>query len=218
MNVYVVVEGVAEEKVYPFWIHLVNPALSRCWDVDGCTTDNFFLIAGMGNPQYFKRIGAAIEDVNEIETYDRLVVAVDSEAMGREEKAAQLGDFVEERHCRVETRIVVQHFCLEAWALGNCRVVRPEPENATLRSYQEFHDVRVKDPELLPDRPEEEMNRAQFAMKYLRLAVNEHFRNLSYSKGNPSVLMHPKYYEQLCLRLRETGHIVSFSSFLEAFS
>jgi hypothetical protein len=117
----------------------------------------------------------------------------------------------------VEIRIVVQHFCFEAWALGNRRIVRPHPTSSRLREYKQLFDVRSRDPELLPHKLDENLNRAQFAEKYLRLALTDTFRNLTYTKSNPQAVLHDKYFAQVKNRLRDTGHIASFDDFLRAF-
>jgi len=77
--------------------------------------------------------------------------------------------------------------------------------------------VLVNDPELLPAYPEEKLNRSQFAMRYLSLALYEKYKRLTYSKGKPNALLHPRYFNQVKRRLEETGHIRSFEAFLNAF-
>ncbi|MGD0174711.1 MAG: hypothetical protein ABSC61_09875 [Anaerolineales bacterium] len=218
MNIYVVVEGLAESMVYPCWITLANNRLIRVWDLQEVKKDNFYIVSGMGYPQYFKKIAAAIQDVNEWPAFDRLVIAVDSEEMTREDKVIEINGIIVKKPCRVDIKIIIQHFCLEAWALGNIRIVREHSEDEIVRRYKAIYDVRKRDPEQLPGIPEEGNTRAQFALKYLVAAVREHRYNLApYQKRNPRILMHQTYYTQLRSRLETTGHISSFSSFMDAF-
>jgi hypothetical protein len=76
----------------------------------------------------------------------------------------------------------------------------------------------TNDPELLPDLPVKHFNRAQFADVYLRKLLNNKHRNLTYSKSNPTALIHNKYFDQLNKRLNETGHIGSFEAVITAFA
>lgn len=137
--------------------------------------------------------------------------------MTRAEKYSEVLDHLRGKTCLAEIRIIIQHFYFETWALGNRRVVRRQPTSQRLRSYKRFFNVRVSDPELLPPYPNECLNRAQFAVRYLRAALNERNKNLTYSKGAPRFISHHKYFGQVKLRFEDTGHIASFQSFLDAF-
>lgn len=218
MNIYIVVEGeVGEKKVYEYWVPLVNPSLSHVQHISNIAHNNFAIIIGAGYPQYFEVIDAAIADANDYGNIDRLVVAVDSEEMTYDEKYDEIYRHVSGQKCLAEVRIVVQHFCLEAWALGNRVIIRRDPQSSKLREYKRFYNVLVKDPELLPGYQPEELNRAQFAEKYLRRALNDKYRNLTYTKSNPGALLNIKYFNRLKERLEQTGHISSFEAFLTAF-
>lgn len=217
MNLYIVVEGKAEKSVYKSWIPLVNPQLTYVKYISEIVNDNFYLISGGGYPGYFEVIGNAILDVNEIGIFDRLVISADSEEMTCEEKYQELVDYVSEKKCSSEIRIIIQHFCFETWGLGNRKAVSQHPHSKKLQEYKKFFNVRVSDPELLPPYTKEGVNRSQFAEKYLRLALNDKFKNLTYTKKAPDALLHPKYFAQVKNRVEETQHIRSFEAFLEAF-
>jgi len=219
VNFYVVVEGRAEKKVYNCWIPLINPGLSPLTRIERVKTDNFFLVSGGGYPAYFDVVDDAIADVNSYHDFDRLVISVDSEEMSFQEKLQELENHIQTQFCRTEIRIVIQHFCFETWALGNRIIFRSNIQSDRLRQYRQLHDVRTLDPELLPANPQENhLTRAQFAEKYLSLALNDRYRQLTYTKGNPRPLLHPNYLQQLRLRLEQTGHIASFLGLLEAFA
>jgi hypothetical protein len=218
MNILIVVEGeVSEKKVYRHWVPLVNPELSYADHVSMIEKDNFSIISGGGYPQYFEVISSAIEDVNFYHNIDRLVISIDSEELSYEEKLNEINSFLYSYRCRTETRIIIQHFCLETWALGNRIIIRPNPQSQKLIQYKRFYNVRSSDPEGLPPYELEELNRAQFSFQYLRRALNDKYRNLSYSKRNPGALLHNSYFQRVKERLEQTGHIASFQSFLSAF-
>ncbi|MBF0525745.1 MAG: hypothetical protein HQK56_11685 [Deltaproteobacteria bacterium] len=219
MNVYVVVEGeVGERQVYRKWIPYVCPSLTYRNSLLDITDNNFSILACQGYPGYFEIITNAIEDINNLDIrIDRLVIAVDSEDMTYDEKYKEMQQALTARKCQAEIIIVVQHFCLETWALGNRRIGARNPQRDDLRKYMEFFEVLTLDPELMPAYPPAAKNRAQFAEKYLRAMLLEKNRNLTYSKSNPEALLPQTYFEEVKNRLEETGHIRSFSAFLNAF-
>ena len=180
--------------------------------------NNFSIISGGGFPSYFDVIESAIEDVNFYNTIDRLVIAIDSEDLSYSDKLNEMTEYLSQFKCKAEIKIVIQHFCLETWALGNRRIVKPNPQSQKLIQYKRFYNVRSADPELLPSYEIEELNRAQFAEIYLRKALNDKFKNLTYSKRNPKALLNSKYFQRVKERFEQTGHIKSFDDFLTAFS
>lgn len=219
MNLYIVIEGeLASKKIYEHWIPYVNRNLSYVNHISEIVIDNFSILMGGGQPGILERIDAAIDDVNAYGNIDRLIIALDSEDFTFEEKYGWIYQHVSQKDCVAEIRILIQHFCMEAWALGNVAIVRPNPQDSKLREYKNIYDIRTNDPELLPPYPPEELNRAQFAEKYLRRAILDSSNGqATYTKRNSNALLHQGYYNRLKRRLEETGHISSFGGFLTAF-
>jgi len=217
MNLYIVVEGEVEKHLYPTWVPLVNRNLKYVPHISEIEENNFSIITGGGFPSYFDVIESAIEDVNSYNTIDRLVIAIDSEDLSYLDKLNEMTEYLSHFKCKAEIKIIIQHFCLETWALGNRQMVRPNPQSRKLIQYKRFHNVRSADPELLPPYELKELNRAQFAEIYLRSALNDKFRNLTYSKRNPKALLNPKYFLRVKERFEQTGHIKRFDDFLTAF-
>jgi hypothetical protein len=217
MNIYVVVEGIAEKVVYPSWIPLVNPLLSHIIDLTQIRQNNFFIFSAGGYPKIFDAIDGAIDDIKRYRRFNRLVISVDSEDMTRNEKYNEFTDYLATRNIPCETRIIVQDFCFETWALGNRKIIRPISRSERLQHYRALFDVRVRDPELLPEKPYEDFNRAQFAEKYLQLVMNDVKRSLTYSKGRPYPVYEDYYFEQVRNRYQQANHIRSFNGFLSAF-
>lgn len=219
MNLLVLVEGeVGEKKVYETWIPFVNPKLQVVSDLFDIERDQFAVIAGYGYPHYFDVIDRAILDVNSVKNIDRIIIAIDSEDLSLEEKYQEVDQFVSERPCIANVFIVVQHFCLETWALGNKRLGPRNPRSELLRKFKRIYNVFGNDPELIPPDVDDDLTRAQFAEKYLRAMLNDRNKNLSYSKRNPKALLHPSYFREVKDRLLSFNHIRSFSRFLDAFS
>ncbi len=218
MNLYIVVEGeVGEKYLYRNWIPLVNPILSYVQHISMIVENNFAILSGGGFPNYFDVIEAAIDDVNNYPNIDRLVIAIDSEDLSYSEKLSEMNHHLSQFRCKAETRVIIQHFCLETWALGNRQIIRQNPQCPKLIQYKRFYNVRSADPELLPPYRLEELNRAQFAEIYLRRALNDKFRNLTYTKSNPEALLNAKYFQRVKERFEQTNHIRSFNDFLTSF-
>ena len=226
MNLYVIVEGeLGAKKLYAAWIPFVNPALTYAPELAHVVQDHFYVEAGFGWPGYYDRIRDAITNVatlqvNGARQFDRLVIAIDSESMSLADKEyevmAEIGPALHAAVPPIDCRLIIQHFCIEAWALGNRRLIggRPDP---VLTGYRALHNVLTLDPELLPPLVAEGLNRARFAYKYLRRLHNARYQQQTYGKNNPKVVAHRSYFDELISRLRDTGHIASFSRFLTAF-
>jgi hypothetical protein len=214
---YIVVEGAsAETKVYPKWIQYTNKKLTQIYDLENKQDDVFYLISGNGYPNYIQIIKNAIEDVNNSKNFDCLVVAVDSEDNTYEEKHNEIKEIIDDKLIYAEYKIIIQHFCLETWALGNRVACRKNTTDTLLVAYKKVYDVRINDPELLPSY--KDMNRGQFAFKYLRTMINDWYPRAAYTKANPSILFEEQYFMQIKNRMENTGHIKSFKFFLDAFS
>jgi len=84
MNIYVVVEGETETVVYPSWIPLVNPELTHVDHPSMVVCNNFCIVSARGYPFNPEVIDAAIDDVNSIPGFDRLVIFADSEEATRD--------------------------------------------------------------------------------------------------------------------------------------
>ncbi len=217
MKIYLVVEGeIGEKKVYARWIKFYRPDLSIVNYLDELVHNGVYIVSGMGYPNYFDVIESAANDVY-LMRIDKLVVAIDSEEMTYNDKKDEVSEFVESLGLDINYEVIVQHFCLETWALGNKIIVQRNPKNRELKLFRQFFDILTHDPELLPAYQPQSLNRAQFAELYLRRLLNEKYRNLTYSKRNPEVLLHEKYFQRVVERLETTGHIQSFNDFLLAF-
>lgn len=219
MNIYVVVEGRRSEwHVYRQWIRHLNPGLTYVDNLPAVQHNHFSIISGGGYPHYEDVIHNAIQDVNDHGSIDLLAISVDSEELTYQEKLTEVGSWVSQRVCAAPVSVIVQHFCLETWALGNRRVTAGSAQNQELRAFKAMFDVTAADPELLPGCPERGLNRAQVAYRYLRLCIQErtHGRR-HYSKKRPYFLCQPTYLDRIHQRYDTTAHIRSFGAFLRTF-
>lgn len=217
MNYYMLVEGLAEKAIYRQWVPFVRPGLTYCNDPSEMIDNNFAIVSGGGYPMYLDMILAAIEDVRQLGN-SRLVVAVDSEDMTEAEKLQEIDQQISAHApAELDYKIVVQHFCFEAWALGNRKAGPRNPKAADLKGFKSAFDVLTKDPQLLPAM-DDDHNRAQTAHLYLRSMLRDRSPTMIYTKSNPSVVATEDYLRQLQGRLSDTGHIASFDRLITAFS
>jgi len=219
MNIYVVVEGeTATKELYKSWIGYVNPKLKPINYVHEFSQNNFYVLAGYGQPRYWGQIEAAIDDANKIHDIDRLVISLDSEEMSFEDKLHEVKERVSQIGCRVEVKYVIQHFCLETWLLGNKAMFRTGPQDEILLDCLKIYDIRSHDPELLPSHPKLGLNRANFAFRYLKAGIRDKFNNKKYyNKRDAGVTLEQGYYSQVKKSLEHNKHVKSFGDFLTAF-
>ena len=220
MNIHMVIEGEkAMEQVYRTWIPVVNSQLIYVSHITKTIENNYSIVKGFGYPSYFDVIEGAIDDINTLgNLIDRLVIVVDSEEMSYTDKQLEIRQFLSNHVCNARIFIVIQHFCFEAWALGNKKAFPKTIRSAEMLEYKKRFNVLSDDPELLPDFPKYRFNRSQFAYSYLQRMLREKHHHLCYNKAKSDVVAHSKYLKQLIERNKTTHHIRSIQSFIDAFS
>ncbi|MDX5933823.1 hypothetical protein [Acidithiobacillus thiooxidans] len=229
MNIYLVVEGEKTETlVYNKWIGYTNNSLRVVRSISDVSVNNVYMIVGNGWPCYLDRIKAAVEDVctktdaHGLQLFSRLVVAVDTETVTVEEKTAEITKTVTEAlngsHMAFDLHVVAQHFCIEAWFLGNKNLVL-HTQLALSKEDIKNYNVSKLDPELLCVPSNSSVgSKAQYAEKYLARLIKDKFPKSSYSKNDPGPILHEKYYKSIVSRFNNAGHIQSFGSFIKAFT
>jgi hypothetical protein len=212
MNLYFLVEGKTERKVYPRWIRHLIPSLTRVYVPGEVVEYNYYLISGMGFPRLLDvALSNSIEDINDSGRYDYFLIVLDADEVTVDERVREVEARVAEENlepgnCQIQ--IIVQNRCMETWFLGNRRVFSRNPTNPELVKCVQFYNVFANDPELMykPDLFEEPC--AQFHFKYLRLMLAE--RNIRYTKEYPRDVVEPHYIEQLQRRIQDnSGHLPS---------
>jgi len=217
MNVVVFTEGKGDSHVYKSWIPFVNANLSLVNNVSDITSNNYYVRYGYGYPSYFEDIKATIQEVNAHGHIDRLVIGIDTEDMTLAQKQREMEDFLSSETCIACITVVYQHFCIETWALANKNIYPSKTTQGKFQTFMKYFDVSTSDPEDLPDYPPLDYNRAQFAFAYLKAALQSSNPRASYIKARPRPLLNQGYFHQVHLRRTNTGHVPSFSFFLNAF-
>ncbi len=217
MNIYLVAEGKTEAIIYGCWVPFVNKTLKPVHSITEVDHNCLLIISAKGYPDYLRIIADAISDIQSTKLFQRLVIVADSENLTKEEKLAEIHEFLNQHTCTSEVKVVIQHFCIETWALANRKIIRSNTSSLRLRSFKIIHDVRMLDPELLPPNPSLGLTRVKFAALYLKVALNDRNKKLTYIKSKPTPLLNHSYFEQVKSRYEETSHIKSFTDFLSAF-
>ncbi len=218
MNLYFIVEGETEKKIYRSWLSHVFPSLRFVGRAEDVTEDCIRLLSGKGYPQYLNLIDEIIEEIAGIvqDRVDHLFVCVDSEELSFEERHQEVTDRISQRHPPYRWSVIIQNCCIETWLLGNQRFFRPNPQRERLRGFKGFYDVSQLDPEKMGWHPEFQL-RASFHFEYLREMIRDRSPRLSYTKKKPGPTTERSYLRALADRHRQTDHIQSFGQLVAAW-
>ena len=218
MNLYFLVEGLTERKVYPQWLtHLLPSGFSRVHNASQAINNNYFLISGGGYPSILSNhLRNSIEEVNEYGNYDWLILVIDADDMTAQGKIAEVEQFIQTENIVINSschlHIITQKCCMETWFLGNSRAYPRSSNNIDFIRHTQFYDVSQQDPELMT-KPQG-FNNGSISIyheTYLRKMLAE--KNIRYSKANPNEVGEANYLKQLQKRVEETSHLSSLRSF-----
>jgi hypothetical protein len=159
----------------------------------------------------------SIADINACGHYDRLIVALDADALSISERMKEVSDFIKDKNlilhnCTLE--IVVQNRCIETWFLGNQKVYSRNPTDPELIEFTHFYNVSDCDPELM-DKPSTFAGTlSYYHYEYLKQMLSE--KNIRYSKTIPHEVGETYYIEELKKRLQKTpSHLSSLKRFFD---
>lgn len=217
MNLYFLVEGVTELKVYPQWLGHLLPELSRVQFAQDAKANHYFLMSGLGYPRLLdEELVNSVADINEWGNYDYLVLVVDADDMAVQEKADEIHQFIKDNKvdlnpkCRLQ--IVAHKYCMETWFLGNRKVyTRTVGKDSDFYNHAGFYDVSQHDPQLMAKPATMNGSVSIYHEKYLRTMLAE--KKIRYSKTDPRGVGEKHYLEQLQNRVKETAHLSSLSRF-----
>jgi hypothetical protein len=202
MNVYFLVEGKTEKKVYPQWLSHLLPGLKEVRNFDEVEQHNYYLFSSYGYPSILDDIKNAAKDINDCGKYSYLVVCLDADEDAIEERKVEINGIFQPdlQELKAELVVIVQNRCFESWFLGNRKVYPRNPEDESLRQYCKFYNVSVNDPEMMPNFAG--FNRiAQFHEDYLKRMLKE--KGIHYTKRNPREVGESHYIEELKKRVTD---------------
>jgi len=217
LNLYFLVEGKTEGKVYPQWLeHLLPVDFSRINNASQASKNNYYLISGGGYPSILdNHLRNAVEEVNEYGNYDWLILVIDADDITAQSKIKEVEQFIINENIVLNSNchlhVVAQKYCIETWFLGNCKVYPRNTDGSDFLSYAQFYDVSQQDPEGM-NKPAWFNNGSVsiYHENYLRKMLAE--KNIRYSKANPNGVGEKYYLDQLQKRVKETSHLSSLKS------
>lgn len=219
MNLYFLVEGKrTEKKIYPKWLSILLPELTKVGFFDDVVSHNYKLFSGDGFPHLLhNHLKSSIEDVNDSGNYDYFIICLDSDDSTVNERIEEIEKFMDEHKVKLkkqtQLKIIVQQKCIESWLLGNRKIFKKNPQSENLLESIQFFDVSLNDPELMT-KPESFVgSTADYHFGYLRDMLET--RNVSYTKRHPRDVVEKHYLEELIHRSEETDHLKTFQYFIE---
>jgi hypothetical protein len=220
MNLYFIVEGVTESKVYPSWLSYLLPELERVKTAIKAQTNNYYLISAGGYPAIYDNVlEPSIEEINDSKKYNYLVICLDAEENSVDYMQQEVREKIQELAIakqlyleNTQLKVVIQNRCMETWFLGNSKIYSRQPQSPRLLDYTRYYDVSKECPELM-GKYESEVH-AHFHEVYLKELFAA--KNMQYSKTKPRDVQEKYYLEALQSRSqRQVNHLPTFQNFIE---
>ena len=213
MNLYILVEGKTEAKVYALWLSHLIPRISRVKLACQAKNNDCFLVPSKGYPEILNDLQDCVKDVND-GNFNYLVVILDVDESTVSERIEEVKNSAAKLNRNTELIVIPQNRCIETWFLGNTKVFKQNPQNTTLAEYIQFYNVKTNDPEKMgkPDEDSPETH-SQFHAAYCKAFLKE--GNISYTKKFPRGVTEGSYLDELKLRIEKTSHLLSLQRFLD---
>ncbi|MBF0536880.1 MAG: hypothetical protein HQL03_01360 [Nitrospirae bacterium] len=216
MNIYFLVEGNTETKVYPKWLFYLVLELKEVKKLESVKNNNYYILSAGGYPSIKRNyLPIAIGDVNTYQQYNHLVVCLDAEGMDVVDKYMEITDFISNECLSLKTatlEIVIQNRCIETWFLGNREIYSENPKSEYLIRYTSHFNVSTNDPELMLNNGDFRTH-AKFHSAYLNALFRE--KKIQYSKSNPRYVTEESYIQQLINRTSNSNHLATLKCFLD---
>jgi hypothetical protein len=213
MNIYFLVEGKKELKIYLGWLSQIVPKLKQVQSDKDVKQNNYFIFNGGGLPSIFKQISPSISKINKINNYNYFVICVDAENATIEQRISKINVEIskgEQLSEKTKLITIVQNRCIETWFLGNRNVYTEKPINhQTFIEYSKFYNVAQNDPELMTKPDNSDYSIANFHKRYLKAMLHERMNK------EDSQFHEEKYLNELKKRVINTPtHLQTFTNFL----
>ncbi len=203
MNLYFLVEGKTERKVYPKWLAHLAPQLERVNFPCEATDNNYYLISGGGFPSILdNHLKDSVSDINTSGNFDYLFLLIDTDDVSAAEKTEEVEEFVRNNDIifnDCEFIILPQVVCMETWFLGNPRIYSKNSSSAECSTFSKHYDVARNDPEKMRQPQDSCGSIGDYHFQYLKSMLRG--KNIRYSKKNPQEVTKPYYIDALCNRI-----------------
>ena len=218
MNLYILVEGKTERRVYPKWISHLLPSYRRINSPEEATSQNYYLISCGGYPGILDNfLRDSVDDVNNSGNFNYLVIIIDTDELTSQEKKQEVHDFIAENQIKIdncEIVVIPQMVCLETWLLGNTRIYSRNSQESSCSFFANYYDVSKRNPELMSSDPSYQGTIANFHFDYLKAMLRN--KNIRYSKSNPQEVGEAHYINELLDRAKkDPDSLQTMKSFFE---
>ncbi len=217
MNLYILVEGNTEAKIFPEWLQYLAPQLQRVTHAADAAANNYYLFNARGYPNILNtHLPNAIEEVNALGQFDYLLASFDSDEEPVACRSALAFAYLAEAgHALVKGKLVLclQNACIETWFLGNRPIFKRNPDDPLLRKYVAYYNVAENDPEEMGNPPFFDGERQQFHKAYFKRLARE--RHMAYRENRPGQAGSETFLTQLKRRRADTGHLTTFGNLMD---
>lgn len=211
MNLYVLVEGKTEGKVYPKWISHFLPTFNRVDSPEDVINEDYILISCGGYPGILDNfLKNSVSDVNSSDKFNYLLLIIDTDDLSSEEKTQEVYDYITENNITLancELVVIPQAVCMETWFLGNRKIYSRNPQNAKCSRFSNHFDISKEDPEIMLKDSNYNGTNANFHFEYLKTMLRE--KNIRYSKSHPKEVGETHYIEELKSRVKNDKNSLS---------
>lgn len=217
MNIFILVEGITERKVYPKWLNHLMPTLTKVDRPALVTHNNYCIVSGNGYPSILGFLKETIDEVNRIGTFNFFILIADTDDKSTMERETEIRDYLMQKNLKLNNStdfvILLQNCCIETWFLGNRKIYKKNTQDAELNSWIKHFNIAINDPELMPLPANYHGAIGNFHKIYLKKMLAE--RHISYSEIIPNGVIEPQYLDELIKRFEQTKHIASFGKLLD---
>ncbi len=216
MNIFILVEGKTERKIYPKWLAHLVPHLSKVDRPALVNQDNYCIVSGNGYPSILTFLENSIEEINRVGTFDFFIVVADADDKSVEEREFEIHDYMLKNDIKLNKSthliVILQRCCIETWFLGNRKTFKKNPQDFELNNWIKHFNVSIYDPETMLIPANYNGSIGNFHKMYLKRMLAE--RRITYSETQPNAVIEANYLTEVIGRFEQTGHISTFGNFL----
>lgn len=217
MNIFFLVEGKTERKIYPKWLNQLMPKLTKVDRPALVSQDNYCIVSGNGYPSILRYLNESIEEVNRLGIFDFFIVVADTDDRNVADVELEIRDYLIKENIKLNDStdfiFILQRCCLETWFLGNRKIFKKNTQDTELNTWIKHFDVSVNDPETMSLPTNYNGAIGNFHKMYLKKMLAE--RHISYNEIQPNSVIEPHYLDELIKRFEQTGHIATFGNFID---
>jgi hypothetical protein len=138
MNLYFLVEGETERKVYEKWIQFEFPQLTLAERLKDIQSNAYYIVSGGGILAIINHIEDAFKEIKYHGIFEPFFICLYSENGPYATSFQQIANKILEIQAQIdpnpsfETHIIIQHCCIETGFLGHQKMLRRNPTHPEL--------------------------------------------------------------------------------------